>query len=95
MQRFALRLGDYLGRDRDLALLTAKMGAMHLPSGTSVMTKGFKQLKRRLAKERRDLQQKAWRCSKKLFCPPPSQFVKQILRPSTPDAALPRRRPPR
>jgi CHAD domain-containing protein len=76
--RHALHLGDYLGKDRDLAILTAKIDEMLINRGLPAKDKGYRQLKRRLRQERKRLQRKAWRCSKKLFSRSPRRFVQHL-----------------
>jgi len=81
LHRHALQLGDLLGKDRDLALFTAKMDAIHLAKGASGQEKGHKRLIRRLQQARNHLQQKAWRRSKKVFSRSPRRFVQYLVRP--------------
>lgn len=82
LHRHALQLGDCLGKDRDLALFTAKMDAIRMAKGVSGKDEGHKghqRLIRRLRQARNRLQQKAWRRGKKVFSRSPRRFVQQLV----------------
>lgn len=80
LHRHALQLGEFLGKDRDLAILIGKMDAMQLPGRVPGKDKGYRQLTRRLRQARKRLQQKAWRRSKRLFARSPRRFVQHLVR---------------
>lgn len=82
LHRNAQQLGDLLGKDRDLALFSAKMDSIQLgKKGAPGKDKGHKQLIRRLQQARKRLQRKAWRRGKKLFSRSPRRILQYLMRP--------------
>ncbi len=79
LHRQARQLGDSLGKDRDLAMLSAKMHAVHLAGVSAGTDKGQRKLLRRIRRERKRLQDKAWRRGKKVFSRSPRRFVQYLL----------------